>query len=205
MPGERYAIPNKWARTILLVAQPMMSASDFESALASADLSGSASSYPPDNMKKGFSFEQMSRLQERFRAALGASRMEELGIAAGAQIVADSLSQFTSVAAAAKIAMKVGSPDGKVKLGLEFFSKFFTSVSDEKIASSSDSSYWTWTVSRCAQCWGRQSHEPVCPLAVGMVRGVLNWISPETQFDLRESECIANGGRSCVILIAKQY
>jgi predicted hydrocarbon binding protein len=204
MSGQTFSMPNKWARTILQVAQPMLNDSDFGAAVSGAGLDGSPSGYPPDNMKKEFSFERMSKLQQGLSDALGQRRFEELGDAAGAQIVSDCLSQFHSVAAAAQVAMKVGSLDGKVKLGLEFFSKFLSSVSDETIIFSSDSNYWTWNISRCALCWGRKSSVPGCQLSVGIVRGVLNWISPETAFDVRESECIATGGQSCVIQIAKQ-
>lgn len=206
MPDQtgKYYIPNKWARTILSVSEQMMNSFDFEASLRTIGLDARTYSKLPDNMKKQFSFEQMARLQQGVRDVLGERGMEKFDSTAGERIVSDTLSQFKSVASAAQVAMKFGSLEGKVKLGLEFFSKFFSSVSDEMIILSEDRNSLIWSITRCPYCWYRLAHEPSCQLAVGMVQGVLHWISPETNFDVRETECVAMGAQSCQIQIAKQ-
>ena len=41
---------------------------------------------------------------------------------------------------------------GGIKLGLEFFSRFFNSVSDQKVVVSEDDKHWIWTITTCPVC-----------------------------------------------------
>ncbi len=158
---------------------------------------------PPDNMKKEFSFEDLSALQRATWEMYGPRGARVFAVRAGEATFRNSLAQFKAVAHAAQVAMKVGTLEAKIKLGLEFFARFFNSVSDQVVAISEDEKHWMWIIKRCPMCWGRTSTEPLCYLAVGVLQGAFEWVAPGKKFRIMPVECIAKGDKYGVIKIEK--
>jgi predicted hydrocarbon binding protein len=195
--------PNKWGRVILASAEEVMGAQGVAALLNMAGMKELIGNYPPDNMKKEFSFEQVGKLQAGIWDMYGNRGARVFAVRAGEQSFKDGLTQFKSVAAAAQVAMKVGTLEGKVKLGLEFFSKFFNSVSDQVVEISEDDKHWIWTITKCPVCYGRKSDEPVCNLAIGVLQAAFAWMSDGKKFRILETECKAKGDKNCVIKVEK--
>lgn len=201
--GE-FFYPNKWGRVILTSAEDIMGAPGVRSLLNLAGLKEYIDNYPPDNMKKEFPFEHVSKLQEAMWEMYGKRGARVFATRAGEQSFKDGLSQFKSVAAAAQVAMKVSNLDAKAKIGLEFFSKFFNSVSDQQVSIGEDDKNWIWTIERCPMCWTRDDEaEPVCYLAVGVLQGAFAWISDNKRFRIQPTECIGAGDAAGKIMIEK--
>ncbi len=160
--------------------------------------------YPPDNMKKEFSFDDVSGLQKATWEMYGPRGARVFAVRAGEATFNNSLAQFKSVAQAAQVAMKVGTLEAKIKLGLEFFSKFFNSVSDQVVAIGEDDKHWHWIIKRCPMCWGRKADEPVCYLAVGVLQAAFEWVAPGKKWRIQPVECIAKGDKTGLIKIEKQ-
>ncbi len=198
-----YYYPNKWARIVLTSAEEIMGDRGVAALLNMANMKQYIDNYPPDNMRKEFPFEEIGYLQQAIWDMFGSHGARVFATRAGEQIYKDGLSQFKSVAAAAQIAMKVESLDAKAKIGLEFFSKFFNAVSDQVIEIDEDANYWIWRITRCPNCWGRKSDEPVCHLAVGVLQAAFAWMSDGRKFHIIETECKAKGDKNCVFKIEK--
>lgn len=160
--------------------------------------------FPSNNMKKEFSFKDVSDLQKATWDMYGPRGARVFAVRAGEATFNNSLAQFKSVAAAAQVAMKVGTLEAKIKLGLEFFSKFFNSVSDQVVAISEDDKHWLWIIKRCPMCWERKADEAVCYLAVGVLQGAFEWVAPGKKWRIQPVECIAKGDKTGVIKIEKQ-
>src|SRR5574341_1412557 len=173
----KFFYPNKWARVMLTSAEEVMGAQGVAALLNLAGMKELIGNYPPDNMKKEFSFEQVGKLQAGIWEMYGNRGARVFATRAGEQSFKDGLTQFKSVASAAQVAMKVGSLEGKMKLGMEFFSKFFNSVSDQVVEISEDDRHWVWTITRCPVCYGRKSDEPCCHLALGVLQAAAAWVS----------------------------
>ena len=199
----KYFYPNKWARIILTSAEEVMGAQGVSAMLNMAKIPQYINNYPPDNMKKEFAFMGVGQLQQAIWDMYGNRGARVFAVRAGEQAFKEGLAQFKSVSAAAQVAMRVGSLEGKVKLGLEFFSKFFNTVSDQVVQVSEDEKHWIWTITRCPVCWGRKSNEPVCHLAIGVLQAALAWTTEGKKFRLLETECKAKGDENCVIKIEK--
>ena len=200
---EVFHYPNKWARIILTSAEEVMGPQGVRSMLNMAKIPQYIDNYPPDNMKKEFTFEGVGQLQQAIWDMYGNRGARVFAVRAGEQSFKVGLSQFKSVAAAAQVAMRVGSLEGKVKLGLEFFSKFFNTVSDQVVEVSEDDKHWIWTITRCPVSWGRKGDEAVCHLAIGVLQAGLAWVTEGKKFRLLETECKAKGDKNCVIKIEK--
>lgn len=198
-----YYYPNKWARIILTSAEEVMGRQGVNAMLNMAHIPEYIGNYPPDNMKKAFPFEGVGLLQKAIWDMYGPRGARVFAVRAGEQAFLEGLAQFKSVAAAAQVAMRVGSLEAKVKLGLEFFSKFFNTVSDQVVEVDEDDKHWIWRITRCPVCWGRHDTEPVCHLAIGVLQAALAWTTNNKKFRLLETECMAKGDESCVILIEK--
>jgi predicted hydrocarbon binding protein len=201
--GDVFHYPNKWARIILTSAEEVMGPQGVRSMLNMAKIPQYIDNYPPDNMKKEFTFEGVGQLQQAIWDMYGNRGARVFAVRAGEQSFKVGLSQFKSVAAAAQVAMRVGTLEGKVKLGLEFFSKFFNTVSDQVVEVGEDEKHWVWTITRCPVCWGRKSDESVCHLAIGVLQAALAWVADGKKFRLLETECKAKGDKNCVIKIEK--
>ncbi len=201
--GKKYYYPNKWARIILTSAEEVMGPQGVMAMLNMAKIPQYINNYPPDNMKKEFSFEGVGQLQQAIWDMYGSRGARVFAVRAGEQAFREGLSQFKSVAAAAQVAMRVGTLEAKVRLGLEFFSKFFNTVSDQVVRIDEDEKHWMWIITRCPVCWGRRTDEPCCHLAIGVLQAALNWVAPDKKFRLLETECKAKGDENCVIKIEK--
>ncbi|NDJ53633.1 MAG: 4-vinyl reductase [Chloroflexi bacterium] len=200
---EQYYYPNKWSRVVLTSAEEIMGDKGVTALLNMAGKPELIDNYPPDNMKKEFSFEDFSQLQQAMWDMYGKRGARVFATRAGEQSFKDGVSQFRSVASAAQVAMKVGTLEGKIKLGLEFFQKFFNTVSDQVVEVKEDDKHWMWIIKRCPICWGRKSDEPVCYLAVGVLQGALGWVAEGKKFRIMPVECIAKGDPAGVIKIEK--
>lgn len=200
---EVFNYPNKWARIILTSAEEVMGPQGVRSMLNMAKIPEYIDNYPPDNMKKEFPFEGVGQLQQAIWDMYGNRGARVFAVRAGEQSFKVGLAQFKSVATAAQVAMKVGSLEGKVKLGLEFFSKFFNTVSDQNVEVDEDEKHWIWRITRCPVCWERKSDEAVCHLAIGVLQAALAWVTEGKKFRLLETECKAKGDENCVIKIEK--
>ena len=199
----KFFYPNKWARVMLTSAEEVMGAQGVAALLNMAGMKELIGNYPPDNMKKEFSFENVGKLQQGIWDMYGNRGARVFATRAGEQSFKDGLSQFKSVAAAAQVAMKVGTLEGKAKLGLEFFSKFFNSVSDQVVEVSEDDKHWIWTITRCPVCAGRKSDEPCCHLAIGVLQAAFAWVSDGKKFRILETDCKAKGDKNCIIKVEK--
>ncbi len=198
-----YHYPNKWARIILTSAEEVMGQQGVNAMLNGAKIPQYINNYPPDNMKKEFPFEGVGQLQQAIWDMYGNRGARVFAVRAGEQAFMSGLAQFKSVAAAAQVAMRVGTLEAKVKLGLEFFSKFFNTVSDQVVEIDEDEKHWVWRITRCPVCWGRKSEEAVCHLAIGVLQAGLAWVTEGKKFRLLETECKAKGETNCVIKIEK--
>ena len=202
--GEaRYFYPNKWARIILTSAEEVMGPQGVNAMLNMAKVPEYIGNYPPDNMKKEFPFEGVGQLQKAIWEMYGNRGARVFAVRAGEQAFLEGLAQFKSVSAAAQVAMRVGSLEAKVKLGLEFFSKFFNTVSDQVVEIDEDEKHWIWRITRCPVCWGREEEEPCCHLAIGVLQAALAWTTEGKKFRLLETECHSMGAENCVIKIEK--
>ncbi|MEJ2149687.1 MAG: 4-vinyl reductase [Chloroflexota bacterium] len=183
--GSKLFYPNKWARIVLTSAEEVMGTQGVNALLNMAHMKELIGNYPPDNMKKQFDFNQMGQLQQGIWDMYGNRGARVFAVRAGEQSFKDGLTQFKAVAQAADVAMR------------------FNSVSDQKVVVSEDDKHWIWTITTCPVCWGRETEEPCCHLAVGVLQAAFAWVSDGKKFRILETECKAKGDENCVIMIEK--
>jgi predicted hydrocarbon binding protein len=203
MDEQAFFYPNRWGRLVLTSAEEIVGEMGMAALLNMAKIPEYIGNYPPDDMDKGFTFEQVSQLQQAIWDMYGPRGARVFATRAGEQTFNDGLAHFGSLARTAQAAMGIGSLELKIKIGLGFFARWFNDVSDQVVSVSEDSDNWKWIIHRCPMCWNRTSDRPVCHLAIGVLQGALTWVSGGRHFLLAETECQAMGGENCVIQIDK--
>ncbi|MFQ5398869.1 MAG: 4-vinyl reductase [Anaerolineae bacterium] len=200
---ERF-YPNRWARIILTSAEEIVGEKGVAALLNMAGIPELIGNYPPDNMKKEFSFEKIGRLQQAFWDMYGPRGAQVFATRAGEQSFKDGLKSFGSVAKAAQTVMRIGSLEKRMSLGLAFFAKFFNTVSDQVVSVEENDEEWCWNLVKCPMCTGRSSDKPVCHLAVGVLKAAFAWGSDGRQFRITPTQCQAMGDEAGKIIIKKE-
>lgn len=197
--------PNRWVRVILETTEDIVGEKGMNALLNLAGLSHYIGNFPPDDMKKGVPFADVAKLQEAYWQMYGDRGARAFAIRAGAKTFNDGLERFGKVAAAARAAMKIGSVDRRISVGLEFFAKFFNTVSDQKVKVTEDDDHWYWTIIDCPMCAGRTADKPVCHLAVGVLQAAMeNFVDKNTRYNIQPVQCQAVGADTGIIEIDKQ-
>lgn len=201
---DRY-YPNRWPRIILESTEEIVGKNGVDALLNLAGLQQYIGSYPPDDMKKEFPFEHVGRLQKAYWDMYGARGARAFAIRAGEKTLDDGIERFGKVAGAARAALKIGSMERRMGIGLEFFAKFFNTVSDQEVSVSEDEEGWYWNIHACPMCTGRTSDDPVCHLAVGVLQGAIkNFVDPHKRFRITPTHCQAMGHEKGMIIIEKE-
>jgi predicted hydrocarbon binding protein len=200
---DQYFYPNIWGRSILTSANDILGDNGVNALLNLAGLQEYIDNYPPDNIKKEFPFSHVARIQQALYDMYGPRGARVFATRGGEQTFQHSLAKYDKVQRAAQAAMRVGSTEMRNRVGLQFFSKFFNTVSDQVIRIEDDENYWYWIIERCPMCWGRTASEPVCHLGVGVLNAASTWATGGVKFRLQEIKCKAQGDENCVYALDK--
>lgn len=197
--------PNRWVRIVLIATEEIVGKNGVNALLNMGGMSDYIDNYPPDNMKKEVPFGHVGKLQQAFWDMYGPRGARAFAVRAGKKTFNDGLESFGAVAGAARAAMKIGSLERRIGLGLQFFAKFFNQVSDQEVMVEEDDDTWFWNILVCPMCTGRTSDAPVCHLAVGVLQGALeNFADPDKRFNVTPTHCIATGEEKGVVAIDKE-
>lgn len=202
--NEELFYPNRWVRIILIATEEIVGKNGVNALLNMAGLSQYIGNYPPDNMEKGVPFEHVAQLQQAYWDMYGTRGARAFAIRSGKKTFNDGLESFGAVAKAARAAMKIGSLERRIGLGLQFFAKFFNQVSDQQVVVEESDSEWLWRITICPMCYGKKMDSPMCYLAVGVLQGALeNFADPNAHYRVTPTQCIAMGAEEGQISIDK--
>lgn len=201
--SDEYYYPNVWGRSILTAAEEILGQKGVNALLNLAGLPEYIGNYPPDNIKKEFSFKHVAAIQEALREMYGTKGARVFATKGGEQTFNHSLEKYDKVQKAARAAMAVGTMRTRMKAGLLFFAKFFNTVSDQKVRVEEDETHWKWIIEVCPMCWGKTSSEPICHLAVGVLNSASKWATGGETLRIKAIECIGNGSKEGIILLEK--
>lgn len=201
--SDQYFYPNIWGRSILTSAEEILGENGVKALLNLAGLQQYIGNYPPDNIRKAFPFSHVARLQQALFDMYGSRGARVFATRGGEATFRHSMDKYDKVQRAAQAAMRIGSTEIRHRMGLQFFSKFFNTVSDQVVRIQEDDSYWYWIIETCPMCWERKAEEPVCHLGVGVLNAASFWATGGKRFRIAETKCIAMGDDVCVYTIDK--
>jgi bacteriochlorophyll 4-vinyl reductase len=160
--------------------------------------------YPPNNLNRGFRFQEFGAIQQTLEEMYGVRGGRALALRAGRETWKYALKEFAPVLGITDLAVRMLPLGIKLKIGLDVFAETFNKFSDQRVRLAEDERGYLWIIERCPVCWGRSAKTPCCHLAVGLLEQSLDWVSRGKRFKVEEVECIANGAEACVIVISKK-
>jgi predicted hydrocarbon binding protein len=201
--ADSYFYPNRMGRILLLSMEEVMGTNGVNAVLKLASLSSLIGKYPPDDRECIFPFSTISTLTEKLEQLYGPHGGRGLALRIGRACFNSGVRQYGTQMGLTEMAFRLLPLPAKVSAGAKAFAELFNTFTDQKVRVVDEDNKLFWHIERCPLCWERQTHEPVCHLAVGVLQEALYWLSGGKVFNVEEVTCIAAGDESCTILIDK--
>jgi len=172
--------------------------------LQAAKLEHFSATPPLNNFDKRFPFEHVSALQAATEQVFGVRAGRQRNVRIGRGTLELGLKDFDPLLGIADLPMRLMPLGMKFRVGLDVFARVFNQFTDQVVKLSEGDGVHLWIIERCPVCWGRQSDEPCCHLAGGLLDESLFWGTGGRRFRVEEIECIALGAATCTFRIDKR-
>jgi hypothetical protein len=203
MPAA-YFYPNNMGRIVLLAMEEVLGRNSLNMVLERAGLHPLISHFPPNNFERQFHFETLGSLQACLETIYGSRSGRGLALRSGRSCFKYGLREFGPLLGLTDTAFRLLPLPEKISRGTHIFAETFNRFSDQQVRVNETKEVIAWQIDRCPVCWGRQTEQPTCHLAVGILDEALYWVSSGKHFRLQETGCIAQGDSSCTIEIIRQ-
>jgi hypothetical protein len=200
IPPSGYFYPNRIARIYLKALEEVMGRNGLNALLNLVGLQEYKDALPPNNLEKEFDFADFSCLGQGLYDIYGPRGGRGLGLRGGRATFDQGLKDFGALAGVGDIAFKILPMNTKVRIGLPAMAKIFSQISYVKTFDD----HYLYYIDRCPVCWGRESDEPACFVAAGLLQEGLRWVSGGRSFHVVETACLAAGDPSCIFRIEKE-
>jgi hypothetical protein len=158
---------------------------------------------PLGNFEKRFPFQTVSDLQAATETVFGVRAGRQLNLRIGRGTLGLGLKDFEPLLGIADLPMRLMPLGMKFRVGLDVFARVFNQFTDQVVKLSETETHHLWIIERCPVCWKRQSEEPCCHLAGGLLEEAMFWGTGGRRFKVVEAECIAAGAPNCLFRIDK--
>lgn len=193
--------PNRMGRIMLLALEEIIGRHGVNALLNLASLTGYINNYPPHNQDLRVPFEDISRIQSVLEEAYGPRGGRGLALRTGRASFSYGLREFGPELGLTDLAFRLLPLPIKLKVGSQALAGLFNQFTDQRVRLEIDEKNIFWHIERCPLCWQRQTADPACHLAVGLLQETLYWVSGGKFFSVEETQCIARGDETCTIVI----
>ncbi|MBI3360217.1 MAG: 4-vinyl reductase [Chloroflexi bacterium] len=190
-------------RIILLALEEVIGHNGVNAVLNLAHLRHLVNNYPPNNLDRQFSFEEIGAIQKSLDEMYGPRGGRGLALRAGRACFKYGLREFGPVLGIADLAFRLLPLGMKLRSGADVFADTFNKYTDQVVRLSEDEDRILWIIERCPLCLGRHTDSPCCYLAIGIIQESIFWVSGGKNFNVQETSCIACGDENCTIAIDK--
>lgn len=199
-----YYYPNKMGLVILDAIEEILGKNGINALFRSAGLEQRIDNYPPSNLNKEWDFAEFSALDAALDDMVGPRVGRALSLSAGHTAFNEGIQGFAAFVGMADVAFQVLPHRTKIKVGLKAMAEVFTKFSDQPSHVEEDDGCYLYVIERCPVCWGRKTDKPICHIAAGLVQEAIKWISGGQTYQVREIECVAQGGNTCSFNIPQE-
>jgi len=204
IPTSGLFYPNKIARIALLALEDVMGKNGVNAILSLANLPNFSENLPADNLNREFDFAWFSSIWGALEELYGPRGGRDLALRAGKATFENGLRNFGALAGAGDLAFKVLPMHTKVKIGLPAMARIFSQTSDQYSTVLEKNDHFVYTIHKCPVCYGRHTDKACCYIATGLIFQGLKWVSGGTEFEVKETRCIAAGDDVCEFQILKE-
>jgi predicted hydrocarbon binding protein len=203
VPPKAYFSTNKMGRIMFLAMHEVLGRSGLDEALRTAGLTHRVGQYPPDNLERQVSFDELSQTQAALERLFGEQSGRGLAVRLGRACFRYGLHEFRKEINLGSLSFRLLPLEKKISKGIDHLAQVINHFSDQQVHLTGDERHYYWTVERCPVCWSRKSERPVCHLTVGVLDELLTWISGGKRYCVEEIQCAAQGDPACVVRLDK--
>lgn len=201
MMQNRFFYPQKMGRIILLGMEEVMGRDGMNSVLRVGGLERFIDSPPPAKNDKSFPFETITDFQNALELTYGPRGGRGIALRVGRATFKHGIKEYGSLLGLTEAAFRMLPLQTKLRAGAKAFADLFNKYTDQQVSLEEKDGSLLWHIERCPLCWQRQTDEPACHLAVGLLQESLYWVSGGKIFNVEEISCIARGNPTCTIVI----
>jgi predicted hydrocarbon binding protein len=200
-----YHLPNRLARTTLLVLEDMVGDNEWQALLNLAHLEPLIDELPPASLARGFDFADYGALNLALEEMYGERGGHGLALRAGRALLQRTLDEFGTITGMGIAVFKLLPFNLKAKLGLRALARVFNTISDQRTRVEEEEHAFHYLVLRNPVCWARREEDkPVCYLQVGLLQEFMHRLSGGREFRVDEAQCKATGAPACRFVIQKE-
>ena len=197
--SEAFFYPQKMGKVILLGLEEVIGKSGIEAVFR---LTGKTELNQNSSNQK-ISFETISLIHQTLEQVYGPRGGRGLALRTGRACFKYGIKEYGSLMGITETAFRLLPLQTKLRTGTKSFAELFNKHTDQIVRIEEDEQKFFWHIERCPLCWGRNTEEPVCHLAVGLLQEALYWVSGGKVFNVEQVSCIARGDVSCTITFDK--
>jgi hypothetical protein len=195
--------PNRMGRILLTSLEEVMGRNGLNALLNLVELRQFINQFPPDDSEQAFDFAHISNINRGLAEIYGPRGARGLALRSGRAMFTKGLRQFGALAGVGDLAFKVLPLQTKLKVGVPAVARIFTQYSDQVSRVESYDDHFDYVIEQCSMCWGQQTDEMICYIAVGILQEALRWVSGGLEFRIEQTACHARGEAHCLFRIEK--
>jgi predicted hydrocarbon binding protein len=196
-------LSNKMGRIFFQGMEEIIGQKGVNAALDNASLPHLVNNYPPYNHATIIHKDELGQMQAALERMYGLQGSQGLALRSGRACFKYGLKEFGSQLGLTQISFRLLPLPAKIRTAAALLANCLEKDCDQSIHVEENTHSLYLHMYRCPICWGRQSGESACHLAVGFLEEALYWISGGKYFDIEETDCIAKGNQRCTMVIQK--
>ncbi len=195
--------PNLIARLYLISLEDVMGRNGVNALLNLAGTRHLVNNYPPNNLKREFSFVDMTAISKATETMYGPRGARGMELRAGRYAFNLGLKEFGPLLGMADLALKLMPMTMKMKIVLNATAQTFDRFSDQPSHVEEKKGHFLYVIDKCPICYGRTTDRPVGALAQGIIEEALTWVTGGHSFHLDQTDCQGQGCEKCIFNINK--
>jgi predicted hydrocarbon binding protein len=200
----RYYYPNRMGRILLHAHEDVLGHNVLHALLKMADFSQYAQIQPPNNTDRQFGFEVVGGMTQAMIDMYGPRGARGVSIRVGRVCFKYGIREYGPMMGVAELTFQLLPLSIKLEKGASAFAELFNRHTDQRVRLEQTPDVMYWHIDRNPLCWGVETEQPCCHLAVGLLQESLMWLSGGKTFHVEETTCKASGGETCTIAIEKK-
>ena len=195
---------NKTVRLLLLALEAVLGRSGLNAVLNLAHLRHVVDHFPPNDLEAQFTAAEVGALLCALDEMYGPRAGRGLALRAGRACFKFGLREFGAERNLTDLGFRLQPLGTKLKMAAEACAAVYCQQMAQSVNLSDVNGQLIWTMSRCPECSGRQTAQPCCYLAVGLLQESAYWASNGKNFEVTETTCVAQGDPLCTIVMDKR-
>ena len=207
-PVESESLPVQYSsqvvRILLLALEEVLGRSGVTAVLNLAQLGRRIAGYPPQTAELTFSFAEMQATLHSLDEMYGRRAGRGLALRTGRACFKYGLKEYGAAWNLNELSFRLQPLPQKVRLAVEACAGFYSQSIGRPVELTDEENRLVWRMAQCPECAGRQTTEPCCHLAVGLMQEAAYWASNGKNFDVEEVACVASGHPACLLVLDKR-